>query len=83
VRITSKTYDKMTPAPDLAQFYPIPEKLDHPELEQRLNWYSLAFDKTTEDYFMNLVEKEDVPLVAIPQTWIAAVALRLTRALAF
>jgi hypothetical protein len=35
-------------------------------LEQRLNWYPLAFDKTTEDYFMNLAEEEDVPLVAIP-----------------
>jgi len=32
---------------------------------------------------MNLAEEEDMPLVAIPQTWIAAVALRLSRALAF
>ena len=83
MRITSKTFDKDTPSPLLAQEYPIPEKLTHPELGQELNWYPLALDELNYDYFLKVAEEEHWPLKPISPDLMLATALRLIRALAF
>jgi SOS-response transcriptional repressor LexA len=82
-QIGSKTFDKEIDSLEMAQQYPIPEKLTNPELEQRLHWYPLAYDEQTHEYFIKIAEEQKWSLAAIPQEFIAATALRLTRILAF
>ena len=43
IRIDSKTYDHETHSFETAQWYPIPENLTDPELEQLFNGYPLTF----------------------------------------
>ena len=83
IQIGSKTFDKEIDSLEMSLQYPIPENLTNPELEQRLNWYPLAYDDETHDYLIKIVEEQKWPLVAIPQGFILATALRLTRILAF
>ena len=83
IQIGSKTFDKEIDSLEMSLQYPIPENLTNPELEQRLNWYPLAYDDETHDYLIKIVEEQKWPLVAIPQEFILATALRLTRILAF
>ena len=83
IQIGSKTFDKEIDSLEMSLQYPIPENLSNPELEQRLNWYPLAYDDETHDYLIKIVEEQKWPLVAIPQGFILATALRLTRILAF
>jgi hypothetical protein len=83
IRIGSKTFDKEIDSLEMAQQYPIPEDLSNPELEQRLHWYPLAYNDETKDYFFKIAEEQRWPYVSIPQEFIVATALRLTRILAF
>ncbi len=83
IQIGSKTFDKEIDSLEMAQQYPIPESLTKPELEQRLNWYPLAYDEQNHEYFANIADEQHWPYAAIPQEFIAATALRLTRILAF
>jgi SOS-response transcriptional repressor LexA len=83
VRVASKTFDKDTPSPLMAQDYPIPKKLTNPELGQELNWYPLAYDKDNHDYFIKVAEEEHWPIKALSPDLVVATALRLVRALAF
>lgn len=83
IQIGSKTFDKEIDSLDMSLQYPIPENLTNPELEQRSHWYPLAYDDETHDYFIKIAEEQKWPLVAIPQGFILATALRLTRILAF
>ena len=79
----SLTFDKDTPQLVVANSYPIPEDLIDKELGQKLNWTPLAYDEDTEEYFLDLAEKEGVPAGPIPPELVAATVLRLSRALAF
>jgi SOS-response transcriptional repressor LexA len=83
IQIGSKTFDKEIDSLEMAQQYPIPENLTNPELEQRLNWYPLAYDEQNHEYFAKIADEQHWPYAAIPQEFIAATALRLTRILAF
>lgn len=83
LKIAAKTLDKDIVSYETAQWYPIPENLTDPELEQKLNWYPLAYDDTTQELFEAIARDENYPIGPIPQNLILATALRLTRALAF
>jgi hypothetical protein len=83
IRIASKTFDKDTPSLVMAQEYPIPENLSNEELDQDLNWYPLAHDDDTNEYFLQIAKEQEMPIGPIPPDWVVATALRLTRALAF
>lgn len=81
--IPSKTFDKETPSILNALNYPIPDNLSNPELGQELHWYPLAYDESTNDYFLQVTEEQKWPLIPIKPDWILATALRLVRALAY
>ena len=83
VRVASKTFDKNTPSPMMAQDYPIPDKLTDPELGQELNWYPLAYDKDNHDYFIKVADSEHWPIKALSPDLVVATGVRLVRALAF
>ncbi len=77
--IGSKTYDRDTPAFELAQTYPIPEALTKWELGQKLNWYPLAWDEDNQAYFENLAAQEIMPAVALDVDFTMATAVKLVR----
>ena len=68
---------------EAAIWYPIPNGLIDPELGQRLNWYTLAYDDHTHDQFTAIAEEQNWPIAPLPNSLILATALRLSRALAF
>jgi len=83
INIASKTLDKDLKSLETAQWYPFPENLANPEIEQLFNWYPLAHDEATESIFLAIANEQNWRISAIPQELIVATALRLTRALAF
>jgi SOS-response transcriptional repressor LexA len=83
LKIASKTLDKDITSFETAQWYPIPEDLTDPELEQMLNWYPLAYEESTHEMFYAKAEEQGWPVGPIPQKFIVATALRLSRSLAF
>ncbi len=83
IRIAAKTMDREIHSFETAIWYPIPNDLIDPELEQRLNWYPLAYDEETHDTFTAIAEDQKWPFGPIPPDFIVATALRLSRALAF
>lgn len=82
-KIASKTLDKEFLSFISAERYPIPENLSDPNREQLLNWYPLAYDEETHDWFTQVAKEQDWPVAPIKPEFILATALRLTRALAF
>jgi hypothetical protein len=68
---------------EMAIWYPIPNDLINPDLGQRLNWYPLAYDDTTHDFFAKIAEEQKWPVGPLPDNLIIATALRLTRQLAW
>lgn len=82
-RIHSLTFDGNTSNPLLAQEYPIPEDLSHPEFEQQLNWYPLALNESSHEWFLQVAEQQNWPIKSISPELILATALRLVRALAY
>ena len=48
IQVASKTFDDRTPSLEMAQQYPIPEKLTNSDLGQELHWYPLAYDEDTQ-----------------------------------
>ena len=83
LRVHSKTFDRDTPNPLLAQDYPIPDDLSHPELDQDLNWYPLAHTDESHEYYLQVAEEERWPIKPLSPDLVLATALRLTRVLAF
>lgn len=83
ISIRSKTLDRDTPHFEVSIDYPIPDDLIKDGVEQKLHWAPLAWDESTHDYFMGIVEEQNVPLGPIPPEYILGTALRLSRALAF
>ena len=83
IRIDSKTYDGSTFSIDTAQSYPIPEELTKPELDQLLNWYPLAYEDNTEDWFTRVADSQGREIGPLSSDLIVATALRLSRGLAF
>lgn len=83
LQIASKTLDKEIVSFETAQWYPIPESLTDPELEQKLNWYPLAYDNKNQRIFEAIAREQGWEIGPIPQSYILATALRLTRAMAF
>jgi SOS-response transcriptional repressor LexA len=79
----SLTYDKDTPQFIMASQYPIPEKLLNKDLGQKLNWTPLAYDEYTEEYYLEIAAKAEVPLGPLPPELVVATVLRLSRTLAF
>jgi SOS-response transcriptional repressor LexA len=82
ILVASKTYDEMTPSLVVAQQYPIPEKLGNPDIKQKLNWYPLAYDEESHDYFIKIAEQEHWSIEAISSELIVGTALRMIRTLA-
>lgn len=82
-RIHSLTSDKDLDTLEASNQYPIPEKLLETSRGQRFNWRPLAFGANTEEYFLQEVEKENVPMRPIPPEFVMGTVLRLTRHLAF
>jgi SOS-response transcriptional repressor LexA len=83
LKIASKTLDKEVTSFVTSQWYPIPEDLTDPGLGQLLNWYPLAYDDNTHDWFTKLAEEQKWSIGPIKAAFIIATALRLTRNLAF
>jgi SOS-response transcriptional repressor LexA len=83
IQIASKTFDDRTPSPEMAQQYPIPEKLSNPDLGQELHWYPLAYDDDTQELFAQIAEEQRWPVKPLSPDLIVATALRLVRALTF
>jgi len=81
IRVASKTYDKDMPSLLMAQDYPILEALSHPEYEQELHWYPLAYSEETEEYLLDVTDNERWPYRPLSPDWVAGTALRLIRAL--
>lgn len=82
IRIVSKTYDRDLETPEMDQDYPIPDGLVE-DRGQRLNWYPLAYNEETHEYFMKVAEEEKFYIRAIPADLVAGIALRLSRQLSF
>ena len=82
IRVTSKTLDNTIESFAMAQEYPIPNNLST-DRGQKLNWHSLAYDKQTNDYFMDVAKKQKFFISAIPMELIVATALRLSRQYSF
>jgi SOS-response transcriptional repressor LexA len=83
IQIASKTFDDRTHSPEMAQQYPIPEKLSNPDLGQELHWYPLAYDDGTQELFVQIAEEQRWPVKPLSPDLIVATALRLVRALTF
>jgi SOS-response transcriptional repressor LexA len=83
IRIDSKTYDGNTFSIDTAQSYPIPEDLTKKELGQMLNWYPLAYEDSTHDWFTRISEPQGRGIGPLSPDLIVATALRISRSLAF
>lgn len=83
IKCASKTFDKELWSLDVAIEYPIPEKLQNRDLEQLVHWYPLAHDEETHSFFEKMMEEQGLPICPIPPFWVLAVAVRLTRKLAF
>ncbi len=81
IRIAGKTIDKEVQSFETTIWYPIPENLIDPDVEQYLNWYPLAYDEDTHDQFIAIAEEQNFPITAIPSSFMVATALRLSRAL--
>ena len=82
-QIYSLTLDQDMESLVMSNKYPIPEDLLDSSRGQRFNWTPLAYDDTTEEYFLEEAENEKVPMRAIPPDFVAATVLRLTRSLSF
>jgi hypothetical protein len=83
LRVGSKTFDKDMTTSEMAQDYPIPETLSHPEYEQKLNWYPLAYSEKTDKYFVEINDNERWPLIPFSPDWVLGTAIRLTRSLRY
>ena len=83
IRVSSKTLDSRFLADVMASEYPIPEELEKDSSEKLLNWYPIAYDEDTHDYFMALADEENLPLAPISPEMVAATAIRLSRQLSF
>lgn len=83
VRVTSKTFDREITSDVMAMEYPIPEELVREDVEQLIIFFPLAYDETTQDYFMGIAEEMGfTPSLMLPEL-VLATALRLSRQLAF
>ena len=67
----------------MSQDYPIPEALSHQEYGQELNWYPLAFDASTEKYFLDIIEEQQWHIKPLLSGWVVGTALRLIRTMHF
>jgi len=83
MRVVSKTFDKDTPWPKMAQEYPIPEAFTHPEHEQELFWYPMAMDAETEGYFLKLMQLEQWVWIPLPHELALGTVIRLIRTMYF
>lgn len=83
VQIASKTMDREIHSFETAIWYPLPNDLVDPDLDQMLNWYPLAYDETTHDQLSTVAEAQQWPIAPVPANLIVATALRLIRPLAF
>jgi hypothetical protein len=82
IRVASSSFED-TPALEVAQDYPIPEKLARPDPDLVLNWYPLAHSEATHDYFIQVTEEQRWPIMPLNPKLVVATAIRLIRALAF
>ena len=53
------------------------------QIGPKYTWHPLTYDADNSDYFINLLREQDWQLETIPESFIIATALRLTRHLAF
>lgn len=83
IHIPSKTMDREFHSFETAIWYPIPNDLIDPELDQMLNWYPLAYNEETHDQLTSVAEEQNWPNAPLPSNLIVATALRLIRPLAF
>jgi len=83
IELHSKTYDMEMVTFETHESYPIPEELTDPELEQRFNWYPLAYTEETDEWFTKVAEEQNFPIGPLKPELIMAPAIRLIRAMAF
>lgn len=83
IQIGSKTFDERTTSLLVAQQYPVPNDLINPDIQQDLNWYPLAYNEESHQYFISVAEEENWPIKPISSDLVIATALRLIRQLAF
>ena len=62
LKIDSKTLDEEVTSFVTSQWYPIPEDLSVPDREQLLNWYPLAYDENTHEWFTRVAEEQNWPI---------------------
>jgi len=76
------TMDKDMPNIEVASKYPLPEIMIDEELGQKLYWSPIGYTEENLEYYLEALEKANVPLGPIPPDYIVATALRLIRNLA-
>jgi putative resolvase len=59
-------YDQDLETIEVATYYAIPEDLLDKQREQRLFWYPLRLNESTEDYFLTAMEEHEVPERPVP-----------------
>jgi len=83
IRITRKTFDDRFLSFEGSQDYPFPEALIDQDRDQRLHYEPLALIEENQDVFLKILDDEEIFYFPLPELFITATALRLTRALAY
>lgn len=82
-RITHKTFDEMMVSYDASHDYPFPTALSDPERKQRLHYEPMAYTEELRDVFLKMLGEEGLEYFPVPEHFIVATALRLTRSLSY
>ena len=83
MRITKKTFDDHFLSYDGSQDYSFPKALSDQERDQRLHYEPLAYTEENKDVFLKLLDDEEISYFPLPEFFVTATALRLTRALSY
>lgn len=83
MRITRKTFDDHFLSYEGSQDYPFPEELSDPERDQRFHYEPLAYTEENEEVFLKILDDEGISYFPLPEFFVQATALRLTRALTY
>jgi SOS-response transcriptional repressor LexA len=83
MRITRKTFNDKLLSFEGSQDYPFPEALSDQNRDQRLHYEPLAYLEENEEVFLQILNDEEISYFPLPDFFVQATALRLTRALTY
>jgi len=68
---------------EASQAYPFPEALSDPDRNLRFHYELLAYTEENKDVFLKILDDEKISYFPLPDFFVTATALRLTRALSY